>query len=90
MRNSWVNYYVITVSWTVNDFHRSEWKTAPAHTVAGIREIYTNSFSPQRYVIKGKLRQAGTIMRKDADCWERLKESVADVLSGCSAFPCAD
>ena len=74
----------------MNDFHRSEWKTAPAHTVAGMREIYTNSFSPQRYVIKGKLRQAANIMRRDADCRERLKESVADVLSGCSAFPCAD
>ena len=81
---------LITVRWTVNDFHRSECKTALAHTVAGIHEIYTNSFSPQRYVIKGKLRQAATIMRRDADFRERLKESVADVLSGCSAFACAD
>ena len=30
------------------------------------------------------------MIRRDADCRERLKESVADVLSGCSAFPCAD
>ena len=45
---------------------------------------------PTRIDNKRKIKtKAATIMRRDADYGERFKESVADVLSGCSAFVCA-
>ena len=62
----------------------SEWKTAPTHTVAGIHELYRQLLTTKIY----SARKTRTGTEHDVRC--RLcgkdQESVAHVLSGCSAL----
>ena len=62
----------------------SEWKTAPAHMVAGIHEMYQQLLPTKMY----SARETRTSSEQAARCrmCSKGQETVANVLSGCHAL----